>query len=62
MIGSPALCLVRASLELLPDVQRNGDILFLKRWMDIALSGPRLPKPPRRSANFLRSIRHFRND
>ena len=30
---------VQASLELLREIQRTGDIFFPKRWMDATLSG-----------------------
>ena len=31
----------KPSLELLPEVQRTGDIFFPKRWMDMTLGGHR---------------------
>ncbi|MBZ5610918.1 MAG: hypothetical protein LAP38_21855 [Acidobacteriia bacterium] len=35
---------LRPSLELLPEIQRTGDIFFPKRWMDAALNGQRSPE------------------
>jgi len=35
---------VQPALELLPEIQRTGDIFFPKRWMDAALSGQRSPE------------------
>jgi aminopeptidase N len=32
---------VRRSLEMLPEIQRTGDIFFPKRWMDATLGGHR---------------------
>lgn len=36
-----ALRFVTASLELLPEIQRTGDIFFPQRWMDASLAGHR---------------------
>ena len=38
-----ALRFVAPSLELLPEIQRTGDMFFPQRWMASALSGPRSP-------------------
>ena len=35
---------VRPALELLPEIQRTGDIFFPKRWMDATLQGHRSPE------------------
>jgi len=35
---------VRPALDLLPEIQRTGDIFFPKRWMDATLSGHRSPE------------------
>ena len=32
---------MRPSLDLLPEIQRTGDIFFPKRWMDATLGGHR---------------------
>src|SRR5208282_443909 len=36
-----ALRFVAPSLELLPEIQRTGDIFFPQRWMDASLGGHR---------------------
>jgi aminopeptidase N len=38
-----ALQFVAPSLELLPEIQRTGDIFFPQRWMDASLGGHRSP-------------------
>jgi aminopeptidase N len=35
---------IRPSLELLPEIQRTGDIFFPKRWLDATLGGHRRPE------------------
>jgi hypothetical protein len=35
---------VRPALELLPEIQRTGDIFFPKRWLDATLGGHRSPE------------------
>ncbi len=39
-----ARAFIRPALELLPEIQRTGDIFFPQRWMDAALSGHRSPE------------------
>jgi aminopeptidase N len=41
------------SLELLPEIQRTGDIFFPKRWMDATLWGQRSPQAASAVRNFL---------
>jgi aminopeptidase N len=48
-----ALHFIRPSLELLPEVQRTGDIFFPQRWMDAALWGHRSPAAARIVRDFL---------
>jgi aminopeptidase N len=43
---------VRGSLELLPEIQRTGDIFFPKRWLDATLGG-------HRSARVAATVRDF---
>ncbi len=43
------------SLELLPEIQRTGDIFFPTRWMDAALSGQPSPEAASTVREFLRS-------
>jgi aminopeptidase N len=43
---------VAPSLELLPEIQRTGDIFFPQRWMDAMLSG-------HRSAAAAKAVRDF---
>ncbi|MCU1232382.1 MAG: hypothetical protein JWP63_349 [Candidatus Solibacter sp.] len=38
---SQAVRFVKPALELLPEIQKTGDIFFPKRWMDATLSGQR---------------------
>jgi aminopeptidase N len=35
---------VRPALELLPEIQKTGDIFFPKRWMDVTIGGQRSPE------------------
>jgi len=44
---------VLPSLELLPEIQRTGDIFFPARWMDAALSGHRSPDAAATVRSFL---------
>ncbi len=44
--------LVRAGLDLLPEIQRTGDIFFPKRWVDSLLDG-------HRSAGAARTVQEF---
>ena len=44
---------VGPSLELLQEIQRNGNIFFPKRWMDATLSGHRSPAAARTVRTFL---------
>jgi aminopeptidase N len=44
-----ALRFVTPSLELLPEIQRSGDIFFPQRWMESALAGHRSPAAARLS-------------
>jgi aminopeptidase N len=41
------------SLQLLPEIQRTGDIFFPKRWMDATLSGHQSASAARRVSEFL---------
>ncbi len=45
---------LRASLELLPEIQRTGDIFFPKRWADAALSGQQSKQAAAIVRDFLR--------
>ena len=42
--AAEAVRFIQPSLELLPEVQRTGDIFFPQRWMDAALWGHRSPE------------------
>jgi aminopeptidase N len=44
---------VRRSLELLPEIQRTGDIFFPKRWMDATLGGHRTARVAATVRDFL---------
>ena len=44
---------VRPALELLPEIQKTGDIFFPKRWMDAALGGQRSPEAAATVKQFL---------
>jgi aminopeptidase N len=48
-----ALQFVLPSLELLPEIQRTGDIFFPQRWTDAALGGHRSPAAARVVHDFL---------
>jgi aminopeptidase N len=48
-----ALRFVRPSLELLPEIQRTGDIFFPQRWADAALGGHRSPAAAQVVRDFL---------
>ncbi len=48
-----ALRFVRPSLELLPEIQRTGDIFFPKRWMDATLGEQRAPEAAQAVRDFL---------
>ena len=48
-----ALRFVRPSLELLPEIQRTGDIFFPKRWMDATLGQQRAPEAAQAVRDFL---------
>jgi aminopeptidase N len=48
-----ALRFVTPSLELLPEIQRTGDIFFPQRWMDAALGGHRSPAAAQAVRDFL---------
>jgi aminopeptidase N len=45
--------LIRASLELLTEIQRTGDIFFPKRWMDATLGGHQSPGAARIVRSFV---------
>jgi aminopeptidase N len=44
---------VRPSLDLLPEIQRTGDIFFPKRWLDATLGGHRSPEAAAMVREFL---------
>ena len=44
---------VRPALDLLPEIQKTGDIFFPKRWMDATLSGQRSPEAAATVRQFL---------
>jgi aminopeptidase N len=44
---------VRPALELLPEIQKTGDIFFPKRWMDATLGGQRSPEAAATVRQFL---------
>jgi aminopeptidase N len=44
---------VRPSLELLPEIQRTGDIFFPERWMDATLGRQRAPEAAQTIRDFL---------
>ncbi len=44
---------VRPALDLLPEIQKTGDIFFPKRWMDATLSGQRSPEAAKTVRQFL---------
>jgi aminopeptidase N len=44
------------SLELLPELQRTGDIFFPKRWADATLNGHQSPSAARRVSEFLEKL------
>lgn len=44
---------IRESLDLLPEIQRTGDIFFPKRWVDATLDGHRSPEAARMVQQFL---------
>ena len=46
---------VRPALELLPEIQRTGDIFFPQRWMDAALNGHHSPEAAATVKQFLAS-------
>ena len=46
----------RASLELLREIQRTGDIFFPKRWTDATLSGHQSASAARRVREFLEKL------
>jgi len=48
-----ALRFVAPSLELLPEIQRTGDIFFPQRWMSSALAGHRSPEAAQAVRDFL---------
>jgi aminopeptidase N len=48
-----ALRFVTPSLELLPEIQRTGDIFFPQRWMESALGGHRSPAAAQAVRDFL---------
>ncbi len=48
-----ALRFVNPSLEMLPEIQRTGDIFFPQRWMSSALWGQRSPAASRAVRDFL---------
>jgi aminopeptidase N len=47
---------IPASLELLRDIQRTGDIFFPKRWMDATLGGHRSPSAAHMVNVFLENV------
>ena len=44
---------VRPALELLPEIQRTGDIFFPKRWLDATLGGHRSPEAAAAAREYL---------
>lgn len=48
-----ALHFIRPSLELLPEIQRTGDIFFPQRWTDAVLGGHRSPAAAQAVRDFL---------
>jgi len=48
-----ALRFLAPSLELLPEIQRTGDIFFPQRWMDATLAGHRSPEAAKVVLDFL---------
>jgi aminopeptidase N len=48
-----ALRFVVPSLELLPEIQRTGDIFFPQRWMDASLGGHRSPTAAKAVRDYL---------
>jgi aminopeptidase N len=48
-----ALQFVTPSLELLPEIQRTGDIFFPQRWMDSSLGGHRSPAAAKAVRDYL---------
>jgi aminopeptidase N len=44
------------SLELLPEIQRTGDIFFPKRWMDATLGGHRSPRAAQTVKDFVAAL------
>jgi aminopeptidase N len=56
-----ALPNVRAALDLVPDIQRTGDIFFPLRWLNVTLDGhrsPRRQRPCGRSSTKRQRCRH----
>ena len=47
---------IAASLELLREIQRTGDIFFPKRWMDATLSGHQSASAARMVSDFLAAL------
>jgi aminopeptidase N len=47
---------IRASLDLLPEIQRTGDIFFPKRWIDATLSGHSSATAARTVQSFLEGL------
>ena len=47
---------IRRSLEMLPEIQRTGDIFFPKRWMDATLGGHRSPEAAQTVRTFLDAL------
>jgi aminopeptidase N len=50
---------IQPSLELLPEIQRTGDIFFPKRWMDATLWGQRSPAAASMVREFLARNSHL---
>jgi aminopeptidase N len=48
-----ALRFVAPSLDLLPEIQRTGDIFFPQQWMDATLGGHRSPAAAKAVRDFL---------
>ena len=51
--GAQADTYVRPALEMLPEIQRTGDIFFPKNWMDATLSGRNSPRAAEAVRTFL---------
>ena len=50
---------IRPSLDLLPEIQRTGDIFFPTRWTDAALSGHNSPAAAQIVRDFLEGQKNF---